>query len=204
VPHRSRRITLPSQEEIIYHLWQDGIPFTPQYPDALEQGQSAFSSNLWQEDKGRTKGTTGLTKSSTWCAIFDASVIGASHRSKRRSFHYFPNTQSAGPIGDYLQKSAHTGHSLPYTRPRHMTESYVSSQFQPALSNTVPRHSYYSSANNEIGDTPLGTNERKPRYIVDRDHFPHFFESYRSSLKPNELPDTPKSPEHHHDGFEQV
>lgn len=68
VPHRYRRITLPIQEEIIYHLWQDGIPFTPQYPDALKQGRSAFpsafSSDLWREGKGRTRGISGLRKSS--------------------------------------------------------------------------------------------------------------------------------------------
>jgi hypothetical protein len=110
------------------------------------------------------------------------------------------------------------------TRPRHITERNVSSQSQPAFSNAVPRHSHHSSANNEIRDTPLDTNgdspnrynlrpnrpsnfaERKPRYMVDRDRFPHFFESYRNHLRSNEELDseyipplhtpTPSSSEH--------
>lgn len=114
MPHRYRRITLPTQEEIIYHLWQDGIPFTPQYPDALKQRRSAFSSDIWREGKGRTRGISGLRKSSILCAIFDTFVIGASHKSKGRSFHYCPDTQSAEPIEVYLRKSALTVHSLLY------------------------------------------------------------------------------------------
>ena len=87
------------------------------------------------------------------------------------------------------------------TRPRHITERNVSS--------------HHSSANNEIRDTPLDTNgdnpnrynlrpnrpskfvERKSRYMVDRDRFPHFFESYRDSTKPNELPDSEYIPPSH-------
>lgn len=118
MPHRYRRITLPIQEKIIYHLWQDGIPFTPQYPNALKQGRSAFPStfslDLWREGKGRTRGISGLRKSSIWCAIFGTSVIGASRKSKVRSFHYCPDIQSAEPIEVYLRKSALTVHSLLY------------------------------------------------------------------------------------------
>jgi hypothetical protein len=101
------------------------------------------------------------------------------------------------------------------TRPRHITERNVSSQSQPAFSNTVPRHSHHSLANSETRHTPLDTNgdnqnrynlrpnrpsnfaERKPRYMVDRDRFPHFFESYRKSLKPNEVPDSEYIPPSH-------
>jgi hypothetical protein len=97
------------------------------------------------------------------------------------------------------------------TRPRNITES----QSQPSFSNTIPRHSHHSTANNETRDTTLDTNgdnpnrynlrpnrpsifaERKPRYMVDRDRFSHFFESYRSSLKPNEPLDSEYIPPSH-------
>lgn len=71
------------------------------------------------------------------------------------------------------------------------------------------------NADTENEDTPLITNEnstkrynfrpnrpttfaeRKPRYMVDRVHFPHFFESYSNHLKPYELPDSEYVPPSH-------
>jgi len=101
------------------------------------------------------------------------------------------------------------------TRPRHITERNVSSQSELASSNRGLRHSYHSSTSNEVIDTVLATNgdnlnrynlrpirpttfaERELRYTVDRNRFPHFFESYRDSFKPNELPDSEYIPPSH-------
>jgi hypothetical protein len=44
------------------------------------------------------------------------------------------------------------------TRPRNITES----QSQPSFSNTIPRHSHHSTANNETRDTTLDTNGDNP------------------------------------------
>jgi hypothetical protein len=101
------------------------------------------------------------------------------------------------------------------TKSRYTTEHNLSRQAQPVFSNTGPRDSLPNSTSNEIRDTPLRANvetpnrynlrpnrpttfaERESRYLVDRVRFPHFFESYRNSLKPNELPDSEYIPPSH-------
>lgn len=98
---------------------------------------------------------------------------------------------------------------------RHTVERSFSRQDQPALSNLELEPSHSNSTNIEAEPTPSISHdnnsrrynlrpsrpkifaERKPRYMVDRNRFPHFFESYRDSIKPNELPDSEYIPPSH-------
>ncbi|KAJ5244859.1 hypothetical protein N7489_004955 [Penicillium chrysogenum] len=88
-------------------------------------------------------------------------------------------------------------------------------QAQPAFSNPEQGPSHLNSTNTEIGHAPLTSNgnnsnrynlrpnrpttftERKPRYMVDRARFPHFFESYSNHLKSYELQDSEYLPPSH-------
>jgi hypothetical protein len=89
------------------------------------------------------------------------------------------------------------------------------SRTQPVFSNPEGGPIHLSSTNIEIGLTQSTSNgntsnrynlrpnrptsfaERKPQYMVDRVHFPHFFESYSNHLKPYDLPDSEYVPPSH-------
>ena len=98
---------------------------------------------------------------------------------------------------------------------RHTTRRNSPRQAQPALPRLEQGPDHLNSTNTEIGHAPLTSNgnnsnrynlrpnrpttftERKPRYMVDRVRFPHFFESYRNHLKPHELSESEYIPPSH-------
>lgn len=98
---------------------------------------------------------------------------------------------------------------------RHTTGRNSPRQVRPLLSSPEQSPNHINSTNTEIGHAPLTSKgnysnrynlrpnrpttftERKPRYMVDRVRFPHFFESYRNHLKPYELSDSEYIPLSH-------
>jgi hypothetical protein len=98
---------------------------------------------------------------------------------------------------------------------RHTTENDSSRQAQPTLSSPEQGPSHLNSTNTDIGYAPVTSighdsnrynlrpnrpttfAERKPRYMVDRVRFPHFFESYSQHFKPCELSDSEYVPPSH-------
>lgn len=98
---------------------------------------------------------------------------------------------------------------------RYTTGRSSQRQAQAAFSNPEQEPSLLNSTNTEIGYVPLTSNrntssrynlrpnrpitfeERKPRYLVNRIRFPHFFESYSNRLKPCQLPDSEYVPPSH-------
>ncbi|KAJ6118424.1 hypothetical protein N7471_013891 [Penicillium samsonianum] len=98
---------------------------------------------------------------------------------------------------------------------RHITGRNSQRQAQSEFSKPEQRPSHLNSTNTEIGHATLTFNgiksnrynlrpnrptifaERKPRYMVDRVRFPHFFESYSNHLKPYDLPDSEYVPPSH-------
>lgn len=101
------------------------------------------------------------------------------------------------------------------SKSRHAVERGFSRQDQPVLSNLELEPSHSISTSIEVEPTPSISHdnnsrrynlrssrpktfaERTPRYMADRNRFPQFFESYRDSIKLNELPDNEYIPPSH-------
>lgn len=133
----------------------------------------------------------------------------------------FPQLSRASVSGAYghLPPEERTRRALAavpsINKSRHTEERSFSRQGQPAPSNLELERSHSNPTTIEAEPTPsisYDNNsrrynlrpsrpkifaERNPRYIVDRNRFPHFFESYRDSFKPNELPDSEYIPPSH-------
>jgi len=84
------------------------------------------------------------------------------------------------------------------SQPRNSTETCTSSSPSPENEDRpISSNHSHMSRYNLRPNRPTVFRQRKPRYLVDRLRFPHFFESYKKHLKPHTLPDEDYAPPSH-------